>query len=192
MDALRTVLLLGTALATSGSGAETVLLFEPAHTEIHWTLNTVMHTVHGTFHLRSGSVHFDPATGRAWGELIVDAASGESGSDSRDSRMRKSILEAPKFPAIVFTPDRVNGAIPAAGAGTVKVHGAFKLHGADHEFVLPMQVNVQPSSISTSSRFTIPYLAWGLKNPSTFVLRVSDKVEIDLKATGRVELNGSR
>jgi hypothetical protein len=54
-----------------------------------------------------------------------------------------------------------------------------------------MQVNVQPSSISTSSRFTIPYLAWGLKNPSTFVLRVSDKVEIDLQATGRVELKGS-
>jgi hypothetical protein len=33
---------------------------------------------------------------------------------------------------------------------------------------------------------TIPYIKWGLKNPSTFILRASDKVEIDIHAVGQV------
>jgi hypothetical protein len=32
----------------------------------------------------------------------------------------------------------------------------------------------------------IPYIAWGLKNPSTFFLHVSDEVEVDITAAGRV------
>jgi len=33
--------------------------------------------------------------------------------------------------------------------------------------------------------FTIPYVKWGLKNPSTLFLRVSDKVVIDIAAYTR-------
>ena len=33
--------------------------------------------------------------------------------------------------------------------------------------------------------FTIPYVKWGLKNPSTLFLRVSDKVDIDIAAYTR-------
>jgi hypothetical protein len=34
--------------------------------------------------------------------------------------------------------------------------------------------------------FVVPYVAWGLKNPSTLFLRVSDKVNIDINAAGRL------
>jgi hypothetical protein len=32
----------------------------------------------------------------------------------------------------------------------------------------------------------LPYVAWGLKNPSTFILRVSDKLDLYIDATGRL------
>jgi hypothetical protein len=32
----------------------------------------------------------------------------------------------------------------------------------------------------------MPYVKWGMKNPSTLLLRVSDQVEIDVHASGRV------
>jgi hypothetical protein len=32
----------------------------------------------------------------------------------------------------------------------------------------------------------VPYVRWGLKNPSTFILRVSDKLDLDINATGRL------
>jgi hypothetical protein len=32
---------------------------------------------------------------------------------------------------------------------------------------------------------------WGLKNPSKFFLRVSDKVDLNIQATGRVQDGGN-
>ena len=40
--------------------------------------------------------------------------------------------------------------------------------------------------ITASGKFIVPYVQWGMKNPSTFLLKVNDKVEIDLTAVGRV------
>lgn len=177
--------------AVPSAAAETVLDFSPPQTQVHWTLGTVLHTVHGTFQLRSGTVHFDPASGKASGQLVVDAASGQSGSDSRDSRMRHSILESPKFPAIVFRPDRVDGGIPAQGKAHLLVHGAFELHGAAHEFTMPVDVDVEPGQVSAVSRFAVPYLSWGLKNPSTLFLRVDDQVQVEIEATGKVMSYGT-
>jgi polyisoprenoid-binding protein YceI len=172
--------------------AETTLIFDPPKTEIHWTLDTLLHTVHGTFQLRSGTVRFDPATGSASGELIVDARSGQSGSPARDSRMHSSILESPKFADIVFRPDHVEGQIPGQGKGTVRVHGKFELHGQAHEMTLPMELTVDARQIEVKSQFPVPYLAWGLKNPSTFILRVGEKVDIEMVTTGRIAGKGAQ
>jgi polyisoprenoid-binding protein YceI len=189
MKPTRTLILtiLGVAfIAAPILAAETMLTFDPSSTEIHWTLDTLVHTVHGTFQLKSGAVAFDPATGKASGQLVVSSASGESGNGSRDARMHKSILESPKFPDIVFSPDRVDGKVPAQGSATIQIHGIFRLNGVNHELTLPVQANVEPARISATTKFSIPYIQWGLKNPSTFILRVSDKVEIDIHAVGRV------
>jgi hypothetical protein len=34
----------------------------------------------------------------------------------------------------------------------------------------------------------IPYVEWGLKNPSTLFLHVGDKVDIEIKTVGRITL----
>lgn len=180
------LLVVSAVLAWPVAAADTVLQFSPPETQIRWTLGAVLHTVHGTFQLRSGTVRFDPATGRASGELIVDAKSGESGNGSRDSRMHKSILESAMFPEIMFRPDRVDGQIPEQGKAKLQVHGSFELHGAAHEMTLPMEVDVQPGQILAASQFEVPYIQWHLKNPSTLFLRVDDKVQVELQAKGRL------
>ena len=170
---------------------DTGLVFAPAQTGIHWTLGTLLHTVHGSFRLKEGSIHFDRATGKASGEIVIDALSGESGNSSRDSRMHSSILESKLFPSILFRPDHVSGQIPTQGMAQLQVHGAFELHGKSHEFTLPIEVRVESAQIAVKSQFQVPYIQWGLKNPSTFILRVDDKVLIDVTASGRVEGQGT-
>jgi hypothetical protein len=32
----------------------------------------------------------------------------------------------------------------------------------------------------------VPYIKWGLKNPSTFIFRVSDTVDISIQAVGQL------
>jgi polyisoprenoid-binding protein YceI len=171
--------------AASAPGQEIVLDLDTARSSVQFTLADVLHTVHGNFKIKHGAVRFDPATGKISGDVVVDAVSGDSGSEARDRRMHKNILESDRYPEIVFAPSRVEGAVAAEGSSEVQVHGMFRIHGAAHEIQLPVRVTVANGKATAKTHFTVPYVQWGMKNPSTLLLRVSDKVEIDVAAYSR-------
>jgi polyisoprenoid-binding protein YceI len=179
--------LAGAVLFGAGTipGQETALNVDPAQTTVEFTLPSLLHTVHGTFQLKRGDVHFDPAGGQASGELVVDATSGESGSDGRDKRMHNTILQSATYPEIVFRPDRVAGKVALEGKSEVSLHGMFSIHGAAHEVTLPLQVEAAGGQYTATGTFKVPYVKWGMKNPSTLMLRVSDTVEITVHAVAR-------
>jgi polyisoprenoid-binding protein YceI len=174
------------ALAAAGVAQETAFQFDPAQTSVKFTLGDVLHTVHGTFHLKRGSLDFEPGLGRISGEIVVDAKSGESGSGARDHKMHKEILESDRYPEIGFRPDRVEGAVASQGKSSVKVHGMFNIHGVDREITVPAEVEMFADHWTATVHFTVPYQKWGMKNPSTLFLRVNDSVDIDLTAAGNV------
>ena len=175
------------AWALPGAAAErrTVQL-DPAQTRIEFTLGDILHTVHGSFRLYSGAIHFDPASGEADGELIVDAASGDSGNGSRDGKMKKEILEVGKYPEIVFVARRIVGHVPAQGDGAVDVQGVFQIHGADHDLTLHVPLTVGNGTVKLTTQFVVPYQAWGMKNPSTLFLRVDNTVQIKITGLGHL------
>ena len=177
--------LLGAVLAQSPP-REIDLSFVPDKTLVNFTLGDVLHTVHGSFDVKRGAVHFDPATNKVSGEILVDATSGHSGSDMRDKKMHREVLESGHFPEIVFRPDRVEGQVAAQGASTIRVHGMFTIHGAEHEISVPVLVEMQQHQWTARSHFAVPYVSWGMKNPSTFVLRVNQSVDIDVRASGEI------
>ncbi len=174
------------ALAVAGVAQETAFQLDPAQTSVKFTLGDVLHTVHGTFHLKRGSLDFEPGSGKISGEIVVDARSGESGSGARDHKMHKEILESDRYPEIGFRPDRVEGAVASQGKSSVKVHGMFNIHGVDREITVPAEVEMSADHWTATVHFTVPYQKWGMKNPSTLFLRVNDSVDIDLMATGNV------
>ena len=81
---------------------ELTAALDQAKTKITFTLKDVLHTVHGSFQLKEGHVSFDPATGAITGDVVVNAATGNSGSEARDKRMTRNILEAQRYPEIRF------------------------------------------------------------------------------------------
>jgi len=166
------------------SAQETSLALDPAQTSVKFTLGDVLHTVHGTFHLKQGALQFDPSTGKISGEIVVDARSGESGSGMRDHKMQKEVLESERYPEISFRPDRVEGRVAATGKSSVQVHGIFRIHGTDHEITVPAEVDLAGDQWSTNVHFIVPYAKWGMKNPSTLFLRVNETVEIDVAGSG--------
>lgn len=175
------------ALASVCLAQESSLRVEPADTQIQFSLGSSLHTVHGTFALKSSTIQFDPASGQISGAIVVDATSGQSGNNGRDSRMHREILESAKFPEIVFTPSRIMGTVAADGPSKVEVAGTFRLHGQDHEVTLPIDVTAEGQKLRMAIHYVIPYVQWGLKNPSNFFLRASDKVEVEIHAAGRIE-----
>jgi polyisoprenoid-binding protein YceI len=173
-------------LAPASRAQESTVQIEPARTKIEFSLSGNFHTVHGKFGLKSSAIRFDPTTGKMEGAIVVDATSGESGNGSRDGRMHREILESAKFPEIVFTPVHITGAVAAEGASKVEVSGRFRLHGQDHDVTLPVEIKSSGGDLQISAHIDLPYVQWGMKNPSNFFLRVSDKVEIEIQAAGRV------
>jgi len=174
------------ALAAAACAQPTVIELDPAQTRVEFTLGTLLHTVHGSFRLKQGTIHFDPATGKAGGQIVVDATSGDSGNGSRDNRMHKSILESARYPEIVFAPESVTGALTGPGPWHVQVHGSFRIHGVEHELVVPVDAQVGPERFTATLGLAVPYVKWGMKNPSTFLLRVDEQVGIEIHAAGRV------
>ena len=164
------------------------IVLDPAQTEIHWTLSGGLHTTHGTFKLKSGELVFNPATGVTEGEILVDATTGESGNATRDKRMQDEVLESNRYPAIFFHPSQIKGAFEAGEATQDLVGvGTFNIHGADHPLELPLKVKVVAGAVTATTHFTVPYVAWGMKNPSKFMFKVSKEVEIDLTAKGSIK-----
>jgi polyisoprenoid-binding protein YceI len=187
MSALPLLALAALTLAPSTAFAAqaTTLELDPAQTKVEYKLGAVLHTVEGTFTLKRGHFTFDPENGKATGELVVDAASGQSGNDSRDRNMHKNVLESERYPEIIFRPDRVDGKVAPQGRSQVQLHGTFTIHGADHEMTVPVDVEIADGRYTATAHFQIPYVKWGMKNPSTFVLRVGDKVDLTVHTVAR-------
>jgi polyisoprenoid-binding protein YceI len=168
------------------TASEIVLALDPAQCKVHWTVDSSLHTVHGTFALKSGSMHFDPETGRAGGEIVVFATSGESGNSSRDARMHKEILETAKYPDAIFRPERVEGKVAASGPSDVKLYGVFSIHGRDHELTALVHAELAGEHWKGTAKFDVPYVDWGIKDPSNFLLKVKHVVNVDLELTGQM------
>ena len=160
---------------------------DPAQTKVEITLNTTLHNVHGTFRLKSGQIHFDAATGKTTGAIVVDAGSGDTDNSSRDKKMHQEILQSQKYPEIVFTPVQVKGSFDPHKASQLDVAGTVRVHGEDHD--LAMTIAVQPATanqLQCDTHFTIPYIKWGMKDPSTFLLHASDTVDLEIHATAQI------
>ncbi len=161
---------------------------DPEQTHIEFTLSEVLHPVHGTFKLKSGTLRFNPATGTASGEVVIDVESEESGNASLDRKMHREVLESRKYPVATFIPQQVVGRLEPQGESPIQLSGLFKLHGRDHDLNLATMVSRTGEQLTASVHFVIPYVDWGLKNPSSLFIHVGNQVEINVKTAGRLIL----
>jgi len=189
--------ILGVALLLSATAAppklqstapalqEVTLKLDTSQSKVHYTVDSTLHTVHGTFNLKKGSVmHFDPVSGKAGGEISVLATSGESGNSARDERMHKEILETQKYPDAIFRPSQVEGQVALAGSSDVKLHGVMLLHGSEHQMVALVHAEIAGGQWKGTAKFDVPYIQWGIKDPSNWLLKVKPVVSIQLDMSG--------
>jgi hypothetical protein len=102
--------------------------------------------------------------------------------------MQDEVLESNRYPAIFYHPTEIKGPFKT-GEGTQDLtgEGTFNIHGADHPLQLPLKVQISADTVTATTRFTVPYVEWGMKNPSRFLLRVGKQVEIEVSAKGTIK-----
>ncbi len=175
---------LGGLLAPAALAQHQSFVVNPDASGVNMTLNTTHEVVNGTFHVQSGSIEFDRGAARMSGSVVVLAGSGKTGNDSRDKKMYREILEVEQYATISYEPKTYAGAIAASGDSSLQVTGIFTLLGAHHEITVPMLVHLDGTNATAKAHFVVPYVQWGLKNPSFLVWKADNEVAIDLNLVG--------
>jgi polyisoprenoid-binding protein YceI len=186
---VRTVRLLAlpilVTVSASAAGAERALVLDPVASLVTFTLDSTFHQVRGTMPLAGGRIRFDPETGAASGEVTVDARQARTGNRQRDRKMHREVLETERFPVIIFRPERVEGAVAEAGRSAVKIAGVLSLHGVAHPMNLEASVDTNGGRVSGDFEMLIPYVEWGMKDPSFLLARAAKTVTVKVHAEGR-------
>ena len=158
----------------------------PDGSEVKMTLHTTHEVVNGTFHIQSGSIGFDRSAPKMSGSVVVLAGSGKTGNGSRDKRMNKEILQVDQHATVSFEPKSYAGVIAPSGDSTIQATGIFTLLGTPHEITIPMLVHLEGSTARAKTHFAVPYIQWGLKDPSFLIWKADKDVAIDLILTGKL------
>jgi len=173
-------------LALPLSAATYTFDLDPAATKVDFTFGATLHTVDGSMRAKEGSVRIDPDAHEASGRFVLDATSAQTGVSRRDQKMHEKILESQTYHEIIFEPQRFSGELNRVGRSQLELHGMLELHGTKR----PMDMTVIATSDGTQVKGTgtmiIPYLDWGLKDPSFFLLRVEKEVRVTIHAVGRL------
>ena len=160
------------------------LRLDPEASQATFTLGSTLHTVHGSMSITSGVLRFDPDGGTASGEVILNARASVTGNKKRDKKMHHEVLKSAAFPELVFRLVHVEGALPMDGSGELRLVGTLDLLGTAHDVVIPATVSRSGDAIEAHGAVSIPYVAWGLKDPSVFVMRADKEIQVELDVRG--------
>ena len=180
------VLAFAVILAPADFAQHQTFAVNPDASEVKMTLKTTHELVNGAFHIQSGSIEFDRGAPKMSGSVVVLAGSGKTGNDSRDKKMNKDILEVERHATVSFEPNAYTGAIVSSGDSTIQVNGIFTLLGTPHEITVPMLVHLDGAGVTAKAHFVVPYVQWGLKNPSFMFWKADNDVAIDINLVGTI------
>lgn len=180
-------LLAAAALPRAVAGAWRTLILDPASTRVSMTLDATLHRVEGEIGPGSGTIEFDLDTLAARGEVVVDLEDASTNIGRRDRKMHQKILETDRYPRAVFRPERISGPQRLQrGTNELVLDGSLELHGVRRPVSLAVRAEVSGREVTALASTTVPYLDFGIRDPSFFVLRVAKQVDIDIVAVGRL------
>jgi hypothetical protein len=100
--------------------------------------------------------------------------------------MTRDILQAEQHATVSFEPKACTGALAPSGDSNLQVTGIFTLLGTPHTITIPILVHLEGATASAKARFVVPYVQWGLKNPSFLIWKADNDVAIDISLTGQL------
>lgn len=168
--------------------AERTLTLDPAATDVSFILESSLHAVHGTMALDEGVIVFDDEAGTASGRVVINAVSAETGKKKRDKKLHRRVLETETYPEIVFVPSGIEHRLVDEGSGPIVLTGTVTVHGSDHPVRLEATVNRDGDSVTAAFDLPIPFVEWGMHDPSVFVFRTEKVVLVHVDVDGTLEV----
>lgn len=176
-------------LVLSTAAADDVRIFSavPGSTKLSYRLVHKMHTVVGTA-TRDIEGKARIAGGTAQVMIRVPAENFDSGNSNRDVHMKETV-EATRYPWVelkavgeVLLPD----AFPKVTRPVFK--GKLTFHGVTQTIELPIALHWRSGGeVEAEGAFSISLEAFKIERPSLLMIKVDDKLDIDLRLLMRVD-----
>lgn len=184
----RPVIVLAAAVTLVAPGparpADQMLSLDIERTVIRFTVGATLHQVEGTVRVEHGKIRFHPEGGAASGEIVIDATSAETGNRRRDRDMHEKVLESDRFGTFVLRPTATTGVLAPSGPSQVELRGELEIHGGVHSISLPAELTVDGDRVTGTASLEVPYVDWGMKDPSKLLLRVKKLVKVEITLAG--------
>ena len=159
--------------------------FVPEQSLLSFELPTTYRVVHGKAEAWQGSIEVDPAApGMLHGQLRIRAESIATGNSRRDLDVRDKVLEAARFPQIVFEARGYKGDLAKFEPGatiTAEVSGELSLHGVTKPIQTSLECAVLPDHVVVAGAVPVYWKAFGLRDMSRLFLRIKDPMLIVFK-----------
>ncbi len=156
--------------------------FVAEKSKITFELPTTFHLVHGKVGSWSGSAEADPKSpGTLHSRIAFRADSLETGNARRDAVMREQVLEASRFPEIVFEGKGYKGNLSKFEPGatiTSELTGDVVIHGVSKPLQASVQCAVFDDHILIAGAVPIHWKQYGLRNMSTIFNRIQDPLTV--------------
>jgi hypothetical protein len=88
---------------------------------------------------------------------------------------------------MIFHAKSIEGELAPSGHSRITLVGTVTLVGKDHPLSIPANVDLADGAVAINAKFAIPFIDWGLHDPSTFILKVSKQVDVSIAAKGTLE-----
>jgi len=163
------------------------ITLDAAASQVTFELGAVFHTVHGHSQVEKSILSYEPHDGTLTGTITVAAAGLTTDNTRRDRKMHEQVLKSAAHPSIVMTLRRADGTLDPENGGYLQIEADLVLLGQPHPISFPVEIRVtdpEHGTVRAEGSFSVPYVAWGLTDPSAVFLRVDKEVRVTFSAAG--------
>jgi hypothetical protein len=184
---LAAIVLMGSGSASLAKPGTLRITLTAEKTQLTFELGAVFHTVHGKGLIDDAVLTYSADTGELIGSIGLAAAGVTTENQRRDHKMHQQVLKSAEHPRIALILRRADGDLNTTTGGALQIEADLELLGEPHPLSFPVEITIldpESGSFRASGAFSVPYVAWGLEDPSSVFLRVDQEVQVTFSTGG--------
>ena len=155
--------------------------------EVRVVLGATLHTVEGVVPVGPATFVWDADEGSASGRVVIEAGALDTGIDARNEKMHERVLRSAEFPEIIFEATGFDLRQDGEQEMRFVLEGRLTVLGTRHAVELETHARRRgDGSWKARANVDVPYVEWGLEDPSLPLFSVDKYVIVEVKAVGRL------